>query len=292
MNNTVKKPPWLSVRVNAADSEKRETIAATLRSLSLHTVCEEANCPNMVECFGKGTATFMILGSHCTRTCRFCAVDKSVPDSVNASEADDVVKAIAAFKLRYVVITSVTRDDIPDGGASHYVSVLKAIRAFDETIPVEVLIPDFGGNISSIIAVADVHPAVLNHNIETISRLYPAIRPQADYQRSLELLALVKRYSPALVTKSGIMVGLGETEAEVHETLRDIRSTGCDCVTIGQYLAPSVKHAPVVSYVTPEAFDAYRTFALSIGFSGVASGPLVRSSYKAHTVYSATTSPR
>ena len=310
------KPPWLKVSRNTGETNK--AVMDLLKSLDLHTVCEEANCPNCGECFGRKTATFMILGKECTRNCTFCCVGKGNPTPIDALEPANIALAVAKLNLRYVVITSVTRDDLSDGGAGHFANVICALKnkevnhlgsgkdeLLDEklssnrtkwdcepvnsesveqtfTTPViEVLIPDFQGDIDALRVVVNARPDVINHNIETVSRLYDSVRPQAKYERTLELLSRVKSIDPEMLTKSGIMVGLGESKEEVLEVFADLRKHKCDFLTIGQYLAPSAKHHPVVEYITPEEFDWYRREALKAGFSYVASGPLVRSSYQA-----------
>jgi len=282
------KPAWLKVAANTGETNR--AVMNLLQTLELHTVCEEANCPNCGECFGRKTATFMILGKTCTRNCTFCCVGKGIPVRPDPAEPSHIAQAVAQLALRYVVVTSVTRDDLPDGGAAHFAAVLRAIRekAGNETpqttasAPViEVLIPDFQGDEEALRTVVQAKPDVLNHNIETVPGLYKTVRPQAQYQRSLELLSRVKAIDPAMLTKSGIMLGLGETIKEVLEVFADLRRHHCDFLTIGQYLAPSSHHHPVIEYVTPEQFAWYREQALSAGFAHVSSGPLVRSSYQA-----------
>lgn len=276
------KPSWLKVAANTGEANR--AVMELLQSLELHTVCEEANCPNSGECFGHRTATFMILGTQCTRNCTFCCVGKGVPTSPDPLETFHIAEAVMKLGLQYVVVTSVTRDDLPDGGASHFVKVIDAIkakRAGTSNPAIEVLIPDFQGDIEALLPVVRAGPDVINHNIETVPRLYRTVRPQARYERSLELLSRVKSMDPGMLTKSGIMLGLGETQEETLEVLADLRRHRCDFLTIGQYLAPSSKHHPVIEYVPPEQFEWYRKEALAMGFSHVASGPLVRSSYQA-----------
>jgi lipoyl synthase len=275
-----RKPEWLRIKVQGG--QERAAVEALLAKLSLHTVCEEAGCPNMMECFSKSTATFMILGRICSRNCTFCNVEKGNPGLVDANEPDSVAKAVAELKLKHAVITSVTRDDLPDGGAAHFASVIGKVRQYNENVTLEVLIPDFRGNIEALESLIYAKPEVINHNIETVPRLYPAVRPMALYTRSLELLKHVKNTDGDIFTKSGIMVGLGEMEGEVVQVLEDLRSAACDFLTIGQYLAPSRQHLPVVEYIHPDIFDRYKETALRLGFKHVASGPLVRSSYHAH----------
>ena len=274
-----RKPEWLRIDLNKGRS--LDYVKEILERFSLNTVCEEANCPNRMECFSKKTATFMILGSQCSRNCRFCNVTHAEPQPVDPEEPQNVAKAAAELGLKYVVITSVTRDDLQDGGAKHFSKVIKAIKAQSSDMVVEVLIPDFRGSLVALETVVLAKPVILNHNVETVPRLYSEVRPEAMYQRSLELLSRVKSIDSTVLTKSGIMVGLGEKEEEVIEVFKDLRSAGCDFLTIGQYLAPSVKHYPVVEYISPEIFQRYKEKALSLGFSFVASAPLVRSSYNA-----------
>lgn len=274
-----RKPDWLRIDLNKGRS--LNYVKEILSRFSLNTVCEEANCPNRMECFSKKTATFMILGSQCTRNCRFCNVTHGAPQPVDPEEPDKVAKAAAELELKHVVVTSVTRDDLPDGGARHFSRVIKAIKSLSSDTVVEVLIPDFRGSFAALETVVKAKPEVLNHNIETVPRLYPEVRPAAIYERSLELLSRVKSIDGSMLTKSGIMVGLGEKEEEVFRVFNDLRSAGCDFLTIGQYLAPSAGHYPVAEYISPEIFKMYKEKALSLGFSFVASAPLVRSSYNA-----------
>lgn len=277
------KPEWLRRRFSSKSSVTE--VNDLLLDLNLHTVCQEAHCPNQSECFGNHTATFMLLGDHCSRNCTFCAVTHGVSEPPDLEEPKRVAEAVSRLGLKYVVLTSVTRDDLADGGASHFAATIKTIRSFASDILVEVLVPDFQGSAQSLATVLASQPAVLNHNLETVSRLYPAVRPQADYQRSLRLLKEVKRLHPEAATKSGFMVGLGEKQEEVSRLLRDLRKANCDLVTIGQYLRPSRDHHPVVDYIHPELFKAYQQEAEELGFSGVASGPYVRSSYQAEKLY-------
>lgn len=274
-----RKPEWL--RINMAKGRSLGYVKEILKKHSLNTVCEEANCPNRMECFSKKTATFMILGSQCSRNCRFCNVSHGALEEVNPHEPESVAKATTELGLKHVVITSVTRDDLYDGGAGHFAKVVRAIKEKDENIVVEVLIPDLQGDKGSIKIVVDSKPEIINHNIETVPRLYDSVRPMAIYERSLDVLKVVKEIDPSILTKSGIMVGLGESEDEVIETMKDLRAVGCDFLTIGQYLSPSKEHHPVIEYVTPETFEKYKVRAEELGFSFVASSPLVRSSYNA-----------
>jgi lipoic acid synthetase len=273
------KPAWLKRRLPA--SPEYEKIRCLIGEGQLHTVCQEANCPNQFECFSARTATFLILGATCTRNCRFCNIDGGRPDPLDPDEPRRVADAAAKMNLRYVVVTSVTRDDIADGGAGHFADTIHALREKISGVQVEVLIPDFRGVSTALETVLAARPDVLNHNMETVQRLYSEVRPQADYERSLELLARVKEIDPAIPAKSGIMLGLGETEAEIREVIADIYHTGCRMLTIGQYLQPTVKHLPVVNFVPPEEFERWRRVALQLGFDKVAAGPFVRSSYHA-----------
>jgi len=274
------KPDWLKKKLNA-DRSKLSEIKVMMRSLRLHTVCEEARCPNMGECFASRTATFMILGNICTRNCRFCAVSKGIPGSPDPKEPENISHAVHLLQLRHAVITSVTRDDLNDGGASQFVDVVRELRKNCPNTTIELLIPDLNGNWKALERIVREHPDVLNHNIETVPSLYANVRPGATYERSIGLLRRVKEIDSSIITKSGIMVGLGEGEDEVKSVIKDLSDAGCRMLTIGQYLQPSHKHLPVVEYITPEQFEGYRIFALERGFSFVASGPLVRSSYHA-----------
>lgn len=274
-----RKPDWLRIPVRSGHN--REQVEALIDSLSLNTVCHEANCPNRMECFNKGTATFMILGKICTRSCTFCNVTKGNPQPIDPMEPIRVAQAVKTLQIKHTVITSVTRDDLPDGGAAHFAEVIKQIKRLCPNVTVEVLIPDFQGSIEALTKVVQAGPEVINHNVETVPRLYPRIRPQAEYYRSLDLLKNVKRINNNIFTKSGIMVGLGEKFHEVVEVMKDLRDCGCDFLTIGQYLAPSSSHYPVIEYIHPKIFEEYKALALKMGFSFVASGPLVRSSYHA-----------
>jgi lipoyl synthase len=251
-----------------------------LRELRLDTVCENARCPNRPECYSRRTATFMILGNVCTRPCGFCSVPKGMPEMLEDDEPERVAEAAFRLRLRHVVITSVTRDDLPDGGADHFYHCVLAVRARTGAA-VEVLTPDFLGNRQAIDRVLEARPEVYNHNMETVPRLYRKVRGRAEYQRSLDLLAHVKRHAPEVATKSGLMLGLGETAEELLDVLADLRAVNCDALTLGQYLAPTLKHIPVKRYLPAEEFDALAVLARSMGFKHVASGPFVRSSYHA-----------
>ena len=274
-----RKPAWLKIKISS--NAGLHSTVDMMRKLNLHTVCEEAKCPNLMECFSKKTATFMILGRECTRNCTFCTVSKNEPSNVDAQEPLHVAEAVKKLALKHVVITSVTRDDLPDGGAGHFVAVIEAVREVSPGTDIEVLIPDFQGNRDALYEVVKSKPKVINHNIETVIRLYPEVRPMANYHRTLELLKRVKEMDGNIYSKSGFMVGLGETEEEVIDLLHNLREVGCDIVTIGQYLAPSKEHHPVVEYVTPETFAFYKNKAEEMGFTFVASSPFVRSSYNA-----------
>ncbi len=272
------RPAW--IRAKAPQGPTYERIRGLVRGLELHTVCEEAHCPNLGECWGRGTATFMILGEVCTRACGFCAVKTGLPGRPpDPGEPRRVAEAVARMGLRHAVITSVNRDDQPDGGASIFAATIREVRALVPGCAVEVLVPDFKGSWDALQAVADARPDVLNHNVETVPRLYRSARPGASFPRSLELLRRSKE--AGLLTKSGIMVGLGEERAEVEETVRAIRASGTDILTIGQYLRPSLQHLPVLRYYPPAEFDALGDVARGLGFAHVESGPLVRSSYHA-----------
>lgn len=279
----VQKPPWL--RKNLPRGGTSQPVRRLLRKNRLHTVCEEALCPNIWECFSRGTATFLIMGPVCTRGCRFCAIPRGTPDSPDPEEPSRIASAARDMGLEYVVITSVTRDDLPDGGATFFAQMILKIH---EKIPgarVEVLIPDFRGDPQALALVIGACPDVLNHNIETVPRLYPSARPEASYPRSLEILEHAKKEAPTIPLKSGMMLGLGETSEEIEQTLRDLARVGCDLLTLGQYLQPSKEHLPVKRFVHPDEFDEWRAAALGMGFSAVVSGPLVRSSYRADELY-------
>ena len=279
MENTKKAfPPWLKKRIPAGGAGER--VRELLSRLQLATVCQSARCPNQCECFARGTAAFMILGSVCTRNCGFCAVAHGACRPPDLSEPARVAEAAAALELSYVVVTSVTRDDLPDGGAEQFRRTVLAL-AGKRPCRVEVLTPDFQGDRAAIECVASAHPHVYNHNVETAPRLYAEVRPQADYRRSLALLRQVRERHPELRTKSGLMVGLGETPDEVLTVLGDLRDAGCEMVTIGQYLQPSARNLPVREFVAPEQFAFYELRARAMGFAAVASGPFVRSSYHA-----------
>jgi len=271
----IKKPDWL--RVPYFETQDSLYITDLLKVLSLNTVCVEANCPNRMECFSNKTATFMILGIYCTRNCSFCNVNYGSPQPVDEDEPTRIAEAVKKLDLKYVVITSVTRDDLFDGGASHFSKVIRTIHDLSPETSVEVLIPD----LSDIKIIIDESPAVISHNIETVESLYPDVRPKADYDRSLQVLRSIKEYSSGIYSKSGLMLGLGETHEEILKTFDDLIAAGCDFLTLGQYLSPSKKHYPVFEYINPQDFEKYADIAKSKGFLFVASGPFVRSSYNA-----------
>ena len=278
---TLKKPDWIRVKAATPNSRFYE-IKAILREHKLHSVCEEASCPNIGECFGKGTATFMIMGDKCTRRCPFCDVGHGRPDPLDADEPENLARTIAALKLKYVVITSVDRDDLRDGGAAHFVDCIRRTRELSPTTTIEVLVPDFRGRDDRALEILKAAPPdVMNHNLETVPRLYKEARPGSDYAFILNRRKKFKALHPGVPTKSGLMVGLGESDEEVLQTLRDLHAAGVEIVTLGQYLRPTLEHHPVAAYITPEKFDWYRQQALDMGFSYCASGPMVRSSYLA-----------
>ena len=278
------KPEWL--RRKLPDPEALSKMRNLLKRHGLNTVCQEALCPNQGECFGQGTATFLILGKTCTRNCTFCAIPtEERPPAPDPDEPRRIAQASAELGLKHVVITSVTRDDLDDGGASHFARTVRALRDHNPEIIVEVLIPDFQGSAEDLKTVMDSEPDILNHNLETVPRLYPEVRPQAVYRRSLELLKRAREMSPARITKSGLMLGLGEEKEEVLRVMADLRKVSCDLLTLGQYLRPSGKHHPVARYVTPREFDELRLEGEKMGFKAVFSAPLVRSSFHAAEVF-------
>ncbi len=275
-------PGWLRRRHSLSELHE---LKGVLRSHGLSTVCEEARCPNKAECFSKPTATFMILGDSCTRDCGFCSVKSAPPLPPDKDEPRRVAEAASKMGLKYVVVTSVTRDDLPDGGAGQFAETIREIKKHLPEAGVEVLTPDFGGSKDALSRVLSAEPHVFNHNVETVPRLYATVRPQADYNRSIGLLRRLKELSPETNTKSGLMLGLGESFEEVLEVFKDLRGAGCDLLTVGQYLRPTKKNLPVVEYIEPEIFKALREQALGMGFRSVASGPLVRSSMNAEEMY-------
>jgi lipoic acid synthetase len=275
------RPPWLKVRITSNDNFRE--VSALVGDLSLHTVCQEARCPNIFECWSDRTATFMLMGDVCTRFCGFCSVGKGKPAALDGEEPRHVAEAVARLGCKHAVITSVNRDDLPDGGAAHFAETIREVRRLNPGTAVEVLIPDFRGNEEALDAVLDAQPDVLAHNTETVPRLYRKVRPDADYAQTLRVLARAagRRGEWPVVTKSGIMLGLGESREEILETLEDLRAADCDFVTMGQYLSPTPRHLPIRRYVTPEEFDELGAAAREMGFRFVESGPLVRSSYHA-----------
>ncbi|MDU0810974.1 MAG: lipoyl synthase [Burkholderia sp.] len=277
----LKKPEWIRVKLPNSSSRFKET-KAILRQYNLHTVCEEANCPNISECFGKGTATFMIMGDKCTRRCPFCDVSHGRPNKLDAYEPKNLARTVAALKLKYVVITSVNRDDLRDGGASHFIECISEVRNQSPKTRIEILIPDFRGRLDRALEILNAMPPdVMNHNLETVPRLYKEVRPGANYEHSLKLLKDFKNLHSEVITKSGLMVGLGETEEEILQVMNDLRAHNVDMLTVGQYLQPSRYHLPVRTYVHPNVFKMYKEKAYKIGFVHAALGPMVRSSYHA-----------
>ena len=274
-----KKPDWIRVRLPS--NPVFFSTKALVSDLKLHTVCEEAQCPNRWECWSQGTATFMIAGDRCTRACGFCAVTTAKPFALEDDEPQRVAEAVRRMRLQHVVVTAVARDDLKDGGAEHFARTIKAIRELDDAIVVEVLTPDFHGRDENLRTVIEANPHIFNHNLETVERLTPMVRSRAKYRLSLNVLARVKEIAPAMTTKSGIMLGLGEEETEIFQAMDDLRGAGVQVLTMGQYLRPSPQHLPVVEYIRPEVFEQYREIAYRKGFEYVASGPLVRSSYHA-----------
>jgi lipoic acid synthetase len=276
-------PFWFKQK--PANPKTMLTMEGLLDGLSLHTICESAHCPNVGDCFSRKTATFLILGDICTRRCTFCAVKKGHPLPVDEEEPQHLLEAAEKLNLSYIVITSVTRDDLFDGGASQFVKVINILHENRAGAIVEVLIPDFRGSAEALKAVVEARPQVINHNVETVPRLYPKVRPGADYSRSLELLFMAKNLNSEVITKSGLMLGLGETKEEIAEVMKDLREANCDLLTLGQYLQPSPEHHPVVRFVPPEEFSRYRDIGKEIGFIEIAAAPLVRSSFKAAELY-------
>lgn len=277
MNN--KRPSWLKVR--SRQSIDYKNTQELLEGLSLNTVCDQASCPNRSECYGASTATFMIMGNVCSRNCTFCNVQNGHPAPLDDDEPIRVAEAVSRLKLKHVVVTSVTRDDLTDGGAEHFADTVKYIKKQNPSVTIEVLIPDFQGDKDALITVINSAPHVINHNIETVPRLYTNVRPQAEYKRSLDLLKTVNEINPAIITKSGIMLGLGENKDEVLKVFTDLRKVCCKALTVGQYLPPSSDHHALIKYIEPAVFDEYKKIAMEMGFSHVASAPLVRSSYHA-----------
>ena len=277
-------PDWLKVKIGSGKNYTKTK--ALLRSAKLHTICEEANCPNIAECFGCGTAVFLILGDICTRNCKYCNVKHGKPQSINLEEPHDVAESVKQLGLKYVVITSVTRDDLADGGASVFYDTVIETKKFNKNCKIEVLIPDFKGNINSLKTVIDSEPDVINHNIEVAEELFNSIRPEGDYKTSLELLKNIKKINKGMKTKSGFMIGIGENKEQIIKTMQDLRNVDVDFLTIGQYLQPTKNHAEIKKYYTPKEFDEFKEIAIDLGFKHVESGPLVRSSYHAQDVFS------
>lgn len=275
----MRKPDWLKVKLQGGGVTAK--VRKTLEDLQLNTVCTEANCPNKMECYERGTATFMILGRNCTRNCTFCNVSRNLPDQVNLEEPFKVAEAVKRLGLKHAVITSVTRDDLPDQGAGQFVKVVEEIRKATPNVTVELLIPDMQGNRNLLDMIIMSQPDILNHNVETVPGLYNEVRPMADFERSVEVIKYFKKKDPEMITKSGMMLGLGETEKEVLEVIDKLVKAKCDILTLGQYLQPSSEHIEVKEYVKPEVFDYYKEKAYEAGFKNVASAPLVRSSYHA-----------
>ncbi|WMI82215.1 lipoyl synthase [Anaerotignum sp. MB30-C6] len=275
----LEKPEWL--KRTYREDPNLKYVRQMLSTLHLNTICDEAMCPNFVDCFSKKTATFMILGVNCTRNCRFCNVTNSDPQRIDADEPKRIAEAVSKLGLKYVVITSVTRDDLPDGGAAHFAATIRSIHELNPDTAVEVLIPDLLGDKEALKLVTDANPEVISHNIETVKELYDQVRPQAIYERSLDVLKSIKELAPHIRSKTGIMLGLGEKTEQVYEVMDDLRAVGCEFLTIGQYLAPSAAHYPVQEYITPDQFDRYGKIAEEKGFAFVASAPFVRSSYNA-----------
>jgi lipoic acid synthetase len=283
LNTVTVKPDWL--RVKAPQIERVGSVKDILRDLNLNTVCEEASCPNIGECFNAGTATFLIMGPACTRACPYCDIDfDKTPKELDATEPLRLAEAVKRLNLNHVVITSVNRDDLPDGGATQFVACIAETRKLSPNTTIEVLIPDLCGNWNALETILQAQPEVLNHNTETISRLYRKVRPQGKYDRSLELLKKTRELSPQTYTKSGIMVGLGETDAEVKQVMKDLREVDCDILTIGQYLQPSQHHLGVKEFITPAQFNSWAEYGAKLGFLQVVSSPLTRSSYHAEEV--------
>jgi lipoyl synthase len=277
-------PDWLKKK--APQGAALMQMKKLTSGLGLHTICESALCPNQWECFSSQTATFLILGDTCTRRCTFCAVKKGVPEPINPDEPGQIVKAVAKLSLQYVVITSVTRDDLPEGGALHFAAVVAAIRAYNPEIKVEVLTPDFGGSFESLTTVLASYPFVFNHNIETVPRLYPDVHPGAVYERSIDLLRKAKAVGKNIYTKSGLMLGMGENPDEVVAVMKDLLAVGCDVLTLGQYLQPTKAHRAVVKFIEPTEFDHYKALGEKMGFRLVISGPFIRSSFHANDIVS------
>ena len=276
-------PDWLKVKIGGGENYAK--MKSILRNAKLHTICEEAKCPNIAECFGNGTSVFLILGDICTRNCKYCNVKHGIPKSLNYNEPKDVAESVRKLNLGYVVITSVTRDDLDDGGALFFYDTIKEIKSLNKKCKIEVLIPDFKGNIESLKTIVSAKPDVINHNIEVVQELFPDIRHQGNYKISIELLKNIKKIDNKLKSKSGFMIGLGETKDQILNTMNDLRKANVDYLTIGQYLQPTKNHAEISKYYTPNEFEELKNTAINIGFKHVESGPLVRSSYHAEKVF-------
>ncbi len=272
-------PDWLKVRIGGGENYSK--VKTLLRSAKLHTICEEARCPNIAECFGGGTAVFLILGNVCTRDCKYCNVTHGKPGSLNKNEPRDIAESVKTLGLKYVVVTSVTRDDLLDGGACVFSQTIQEIRQLNPVVHIEVLIPDFKADRTALQSIVDSTPDVINHNIEVVETLFPEIRPQGDYQRSLSVLRTIKTMDKQMKTKSGFMIGLGETKEQILSTIQDLKTAHVDFLTIGQYLQPTKQHPEIKKYYTPDEFQEFKNIALGLGFAHVESGPLVRSSYHA-----------
>jgi len=285
MVSYTRRPQWL--KLTPFQPNDLQSMRKLTTSLKLHTVCESARCPNRPECYAAGTATFLLLGNICTRNCAFCAVRHGKPRKPDPEEPEHVIQAIDRLQLRYVVLTSVTRDDLPDGGAMQFARTVKAIHAYNSDIKVEMLIPDFQGSLPALQSIINSSPHVINHNLETVPRLYLEVRPQAKYERSLKVLEQTKRNN-TIVTKSGLILGMGETRKEIIQAMKDLREVGCQILTLGQYLQPSVKHFPVLRYVHPIEFHEYKRIGQELGFQAIIAGPLVRSSYHAAEIFHTT----
>ena len=279
----LEKPHWLRKKLSIGYSTM--AIEGDLLNNRLHTICQEACCPNQGECFSKGEAAFLIMGNICTRNCRFCAVSSGIPLPLDPEEPYRLAQEVLSLRLQYVVVTSVTRDDLSDGGSNHFAKAIREIKAICKKTGIEVLIPDFKGSTSALETVLGQGPNVVNHNVETVPRLYSDVRPQANYDRSLELIKRIKEINSSMVTKSGLMVGLGETRSEVKNVMQDLRNANCDILTIGQYLCPSSSHHPVREYIEPQIFEEYKITGLELGFKSIVSGTFVRSSYRAVRSY-------
>lgn len=283
----IKKPDWL--KVGSFSGDNYMNVKSILDNCKVNTVCDEALCPNRGKCFNENTATFIILGNICSRHCKFCNITSGIPQNVDSNEIDSIAKAVNMLKLKYVVITSVTRDDLPDGGSKHFADTIREIKKINPNIKIEALIPDFNGDVAAINQVLDAPCVIVGHNIETVPALYSKIRPEAKYLQSINVIKHIKNYNQNIISKSGIMVGLGETYKQVINVMNDLRTVKCDILTIGQYLRPSKAHVEVVEYIHPNVFVKYKQIGLEMGFKYIESSPLTRSSYLAHNAYSSIT---